>query len=352
MERDVVKKEGHYQLPLPFWNEDVHLPDNRMQAFSRLKSLKRKLSLDNDYKIWYDTSVQALISKGYASEADTSKDVEGKVWYVPHFGVYHPKKEKWRLVFDFSVSYQDRSLNDELIQGPNLSNRMLGPIIRFRKDDIAYMADIEAMFYQVLVPEEQRCFLRFVYWPEGRLDADPVTYEMCVHPFGAVSSGSCANFALQKTARDEEYRFGSEASKALLRDFYVDDHLKSVADVEHAKVLFGATREMCASGGFNLYKFVSNSSELLEHIPSDCLAPSLVDLNMPGQQLPMERALGVSWCLEDDTLRFRIVLKDKPLTRSGVLSTIGSIYDPTGVAGCFLLPGRLILQSITLLGGG
>ena len=61
----------------------------------------------------------------------------------------------------------------------------------------------------------------------------------------------------------------------------------------------------------------------------------------------MERALGVFWCIEDDTLQFRIVLQDKPLTRTGVLATIGSVFDPIGVAGPFLLPGRRVLQKST-----
>ena len=77
---------------------------------------------------------------------------------------------------------------------------MIGVILRFRKEPVAYMADIEAMYHQVTVPEEYRSLLRFLYWPDGDLDAEPEDYEMCVHSFGAVSSGSCANYALQRTA--------------------------------------------------------------------------------------------------------------------------------------------------------
>ena len=180
MDEGVTKKNGHYQLPLPFRNKNVHLPDNKRQALSRLRSLKRKLLVDGDYKAAYDKFVQALLSNGHARIADVSKDVKGKVWHVPHFGVFNAKKGKLRMVYDFSVQFHERCLNDELIQGPNLANTMLGVIIRFRKEEIAYMADIESMFYQVMVPEEQRCFLRFLYWPDGQLDADPVEYEMCV----------------------------------------------------------------------------------------------------------------------------------------------------------------------------
>ena len=68
---------------------------------------------------------------------------------------------------------------------------------------------------------------------------------------------------------------------------------------------------------------------------------------MSKQQIPLEPALGVFWSVEQDTLQFRIVLQDKPLTRRGVLATVASVHDPTGVAGPFLLPGRKVLQLIT-----
>ena len=49
------------------------------------------------------------------------------------------------------------------------------------------------MYHQVAVSEEYRSLLRFIYWPDGDLDAQLEDYEMCVHSFGAVSPGSCAN---------------------------------------------------------------------------------------------------------------------------------------------------------------
>ena len=54
--------------------------------------------------------------------------------------------------------------------------------------------------------------------------------------------------------------------------------------------------------------------------------------------------LGVEWNIENDAFKFRITLKDKPLTRRGILSTVSSIYDPLGFAAPFLLRGKRILQ--------
>ena len=76
----------------------------------------------------------------------------------------------------------------------------------------------------------------------------------------------------------------------------------------------------------------------------------LKDLNQTTEYI--ERALGVHWCIEPDSLGFRITLQNTPLTRRGILSTISSIYDPLGIAGQFVLNGRKILQRITALKDG
>ena len=104
------------------------------------------------------------------------------------------------MVYDFSAKFGSRCLNDELLQGPDMANSLPGVLIRFRKEDIAITADIEAMYHQVMVPESQRRYLRFLWWPDGNTTQEAEVYEMCVHPFGAISSGGCAHFALKKTA--------------------------------------------------------------------------------------------------------------------------------------------------------
>jgi len=62
--------------------------------------------------------------------------------------------------------------------------------------------------------------------------------------------------------------------------------------------------------------------------------------------LPIEHALGVIWCVEDDSFQFRIELKDRPFTRRGVLSTVSSIYDPNGFVAPETLKGKQILQQM------
>jgi hypothetical protein len=46
---------------------------------------------------------------------------------------------------------------------------------------------------------------------------------MNVHLFGAISSPSCSNYALRRTADKFEEEEGTEAANVLKKNFYVDD---------------------------------------------------------------------------------------------------------------------------------
>ena len=71
--------------------------------------------------------------------------------------MYHPSKPgKIRVVFDCSAEFDERSLNRELLTGPDLTNQIVGVLTRFQQNSIAFMADIEAMYYQVMVPNISR----------------------------------------------------------------------------------------------------------------------------------------------------------------------------------------------------
>ena len=105
--------------------------------------------------------------------------------------------------------------------------------------------------------------------------------------------------------------------------------------------------DACAHGGFHLTKLTSNDRRVLETIPTEERTKELRSLDLNHHCIPVERALGVHWHVESEKFRFRITIKDKPLTRRGILSTIGSIYDPLGIAAPVLLPGKKILQDLS-----
>ena len=278
---------------------------------------------------------------------DRLKVQDGKVNYVPHTGVYHPKKPgQIRVVFDCSAQFNGVSLNDYLLQGPDFMNDLLGILCRFRKESVAFMTDIKSMFHQFVVAEEHRDLLRFLWWLDGDPSKEVIDYRMKVHLFGASSSPGCANFGLRRAADDGEEEFGTDAAAFIRKDFYVDDGLKSVSTVPEAIQLIKASQAICSKACLRLHKIVSNKKEVLEAFPVDDHSKEIKELNLAVDPLSLERALGVMWCAESDSFRFRIELHDRPLTRRGVLSTIGSIYDPNGYLAPVTLRGKQILQQM------
>ena len=180
------------------------------------------------------------------------------------------------------------------------------------------------------IQEEHRDLLRFLWWLDGDSSKEVIDYRMKVHLFGASSSPGCAKFGLRRAADDGEEEFGTDAAAFIRKDFYVDDGLKSVSTVPEAIQLIKASQAICSKACLRLRKIVSNKKEVLGAFPVDDHSKEIKELNLAVDPLPIERALGVMWCAESDSSRFRIELHDRPLTRRGVLSTIGSIYDPNG----------------------
>ena len=133
------------------------------------------------------------------------------------------KPDKIRVVFDCSSRYQGTSLIDELLQGPDLTSSLVGVLTRFRQENVAFMSDVEGMYHQVRVPEDQRDYLRFLWWPDGDMSQDLEEYQMNVHLFGATSSPSCANYSLRCTAEEFGDGYDDESRSTINRNFYVDD---------------------------------------------------------------------------------------------------------------------------------
>ena len=166
---------------------------------------------------------------------------------------------------------------------------------------------------------------------------------MTFHLFGAISSPGCANFGFKQIAEDYQDEFGLEAAEFIRRDFYVDDGFKSVSNVDEAIGLIDKTKYMCAKAGLRLHKFVSN---VIQYLEAEDREKDLKDINLALDKLPVERTLGILWCIESDTFQFQIILNECPLTWHGILSTVCSMYDPLGYISPVILVGKQILQEM------
>lgn len=349
MEHSAVLQDGKYCLKLPFKTKEVYLPNNFTVAKQRVLGLKKKFLNNHHFHQEYTGYMNDIISRGYAEQIPQEQlhcEI-GKVWYIPHHGIHHPRKGSIRVVFDCGAVYQGTSLNNTLLQGPNLTSSLLGVLTRFRQEPVAVMGDIQAMFHQVKVAEEDRNFLRFLWWPNGNISERLVEYRMTVHLFGAVSSPSCASYALKKTADDNQFKFPAHVIQSVKQNFYVDDCLQSSVTEEESIKTVKALIALCQKGGFILEKWISNSrAAVLQTVSVDQRAKDLKELDLDRDKLPLERALGLQWCVETDSFKFKLDVKPQSCTRRGMLSITSSVYDPMGFLAPVVLSAKIMQQEL------
>ena len=341
----IQSQQGNYILPLPF-KRNPDLPNNRSQAEKRLTLLMKKLQADKGYSQEYVKFMNDFILAGHPEQVpqdELAKHVG--VWYLPHFGVRHPQKKKLRVVFDASARFKGAALNDFLHTGPDHMNSLLGILLRFRREPIAFTCDIQQMFHNFLVTPQHRDYLRFLWTND-----DPKIiqeFRMKVHLFGATSSPGVATFGLRKVA--EDYRnISTEATRFLKDDFYVDDGVTSVSTPQEAKELIKAATTICTKANIRLHKFTCNNEEVLSTVPISERKEVSKSIDIFKDSLYCERTLGMEWNICSDTFHYTTPTSAKPATRRGILSTIARIYDPIGFVSPIVLKGKQILQQITM----
>ncbi|KAL3968170.1 collagen beta-1,O-galactosyltransferase [Sarotherodon galilaeus] len=313
------------------------LPNNREQAMTRLFSLLRKLERKPRMKDQFIAFMHKIFDNNHAEPAlPLPKGKE--CWYLPMFGVYHPRKpDQIRVVFDSSAQCNGISLNDVLLTGPDLNNSLMGVLIRFRRERVAIMADIEQMFHCFVVREDHRDYLRFLWYRDNDPKKDIVEYRMRVH-------------CLRRAAKEGEQQYGSDTRHFVEREFYVDDGLVSTSTEEEAISLLQRTQASLSESNLRLHKITSKSVDVLKAFPAGDHAKGIKDLYLDGDAVPTQRSLGLSWDVKRDTFTFQVSVSDKPFTRRGILSTINSLFDPLGFVAPVTVQGNLLLRELTLDG--
>ncbi|XP_030835887.1 uncharacterized protein LOC115921808 [Strongylocentrotus purpuratus] len=334
LEKGVRKREdGHYEMPLPLKSKEMSLPYNKPLAIKRWNQLTARFRKNQKFQEDYTEFMKGVIAD-HAERVPTDRlNAQDRVNYIPHTGVYHPRKpDKIRVVFDCSAAYQGVSLNDHLLQGPNSMNSLLGVLCRFRKEEVACAVDVKSMFHQFFVSPEDRDLLRFLWWEDGKPGKQQV------HPVQPPSA-----YERQQRMEDE---FGADAAEFIRKDFYVDDGLTSVPSTQIAVKLLKDSQGICAKAGLKLHKVISNDIDVLKSFPKEDRSKEVQQLDLDKDSLSLERVLGVVWRIQNDVFNFIVEIKERPFTRRGVLSTVSSFYDPCGFISPVMLPGKRILQEM------
>ena len=223
--------------------------------------------LANQFSKWWDI-------KSYASKCDVSG---------------HSKEEQW------AAKYQGIALKDKLFSGPDLLQSLIGIIFRFREDPIALSADIETMFLQVAVPNEDSRCLQFLW----REDQEQKIEVYTRHVFGAKSLPTYAVYALQQVAKDNAVKDESLV-RTVQRNFYMDEFLKSARTPQEAIESYQKIRDILIKGGFNLTKWTTSDEEVKTQITEADRSTKVVETFETEPQ--SSSILGLNWNVDTDSL--------------------------------------------------
>ena len=332
---EFIRENGKYFVTWP-WKEGkaAELATNRELSIKRLESLLRRQSPEEFRR--YDTEVNRLLEEGFIEKAPALSVTDTLVSYLAHRAVVKEDREtmKIRLVFDASAkSKGGLSLNECLEVGENQLPLLFGVLLRFRMGRIAICGDLAQAFLMMRLQEKERDVCRF-FWidSEGKLTEFRFTRVF----FGSV----CGPFLLGVVLNDLMDSFNADKKETVseIKDnVYVDDMVLSVEDDKEAIRVWKDSKEIFASGGFELRKLKSNSSTVLNQL---CGEQSSKDSTV----------LGVTWKAESDLLfpGKKFIQELETHTKRGVVSLLGQLYDPLGLLSPLILPLKLFIQELWL----
>ncbi|XP_072940691.1 uncharacterized protein [Epargyreus clarus] len=344
------RKDGHFEVGLPWKTDNPTLPDSYEQAYKRLRTLEKKMENEPTFKKEYSAQVANLLKKGYAEACDGNEERSNVKWYLPHFAVVNINKpNKIRMVFDAAAKINGVSLNDYLLEGPDLLASLIKILFGFREKKIAVTADIEEMFLRVKIRSEDQPAQMFL-WRDESSEA-PRKYKMTSMIFGASSSPYLAHSVRNKNAADYEEGY-PEAARAIRERHYMDDYLDSFQSEEEAIKVIRDVIHVHEQASFNLRGWNSNSPAVLASIP-DTKKSKNVNVQLTTHQ--SEKTLGLRWNPSEDTIGFNTDIKRVPTevkcqqrapTKREALSAVMSIYDPLGLVSQYTITGKILLQQL------
>ncbi|XP_055591255.1 uncharacterized protein LOC129743295 [Uranotaenia lowii] len=227
--------DGRYTVTLP--KDDNKFPnigDSRDIAYRRLQGLERRLAKQPEICSQYMQFLSDYLELGHMRKAEVSLDRGRLRCFLPHQPVLKETSTttKLRVVFDASCATSNgNSLNDILLAGPVIQDDLRSIIIRSRTKQYMIVADIEKMFRQIKISEEDKP-LQSILWRNERTE-EVETYELTTVTYGTKPAPFLATRVLKQLGIDEKMRY-PKASEVIVKDVYMDDVLTGTDDEAEA----------------------------------------------------------------------------------------------------------------------
>lgn len=337
--------DGRFVVGIPFKNglTEPDLGDSRNRAVAAQFQLERRFAKNPKLGEEYSKHIREAIELGHIEEAPYVSDK--KCHYLPHHCVFKDSTTTaLRVVYNASQKTSNgKSLNQQLAIGHVKQSDLTSLLVKFRFFKHVFTADIEKMYKQILVNEEQRDLQRFVYRfspnePMKEYRLKTVTFGMANAPYIAIRM-------LQALAERVKDKY-PVASSIILSCMYMDDVLGGCHSVNDLFLAYEQLKATFDSACMNLRKWCSNSSDLLNRIPECDREAKAMVANV--------KALGISWSAINDvfTYDFHIKMDTHPDTKRKITSEVASLFDPLGWISPVIIKAKRILQSLWKSGLG
>ena len=332
-------KDGRYVVALPFRSTTKTLGESKQIALKRLGGLQKRFERDIEFRQQYSSVIQEYLELNHMSLINIPQDEES--FYLPHHGVIKDSSSttKLRVVFNASAkSSSGVSLNDVLMVGPTIQDDLFSLIIRYRFHNYVLIADIEKMYRQFLIREEDRKYQKILWWENDKIK------EYCLNTvtFGFAPSAFLATRCLQQLVEDEGHDFPL-AAKILKRDLYVDNLITGASTCKQAREIYEQMNKLLGRAQLNMRQWASNEPRILEGIKDINL-----DKDFKINKDYVAKTLGLYWKARNDSFIYSIKkpVIHKGITKRVILSEIAKLFDPLGFIGPIILYSKLIMQEL------
>ncbi|XP_066595071.1 uncharacterized protein [Prorops nasuta] len=332
------ESDGRYTVRLPFKDNNNIIHDSRTIALKRLLLLERKFSKNKILQNEYTRIVDEYISLGHMSLTKVNK---GSEYFMPHHAVIKQNSQttKVRIVFDASAKVSGgKSLNDLLLTGPTIQEPLTTHLIRFRTYAYVITADIEKMYRQVRVHQDDRKYQRILW----RHNDEIKSFDLNTLTFGVASSPFLAIRTLHRLADDERGSY-PRAAEVIKTHMYVDDLLTGADSISELREIRDEIIALLKSGGFEIRQWASNDTNVIHDLASN---ENTAEFILKTETT--SRTLGLTWRTIDDAICYNPspISQNERFTKRMILSDIARIFDPLGLLGPIIFFAKRLMQDI------
>lgn len=330
-----IRDDKGFIVRMPFKNKtEPQFGDSKKVALATLFQMEKRFKGNAQLKKEYTAAINDAIEKGHMKKIEVQP---ANAYFLPHHAVFKESTTtKLRTVFNASQkSSNGLSLNDTMAMGKIKQPKILELLIRWRQYRIAVVGDIEKMYKQIRIADDQQHLLLILWRNEvtGRIEI----YALTTVTFG-VANAPCTAIRVLRALADEVREKYPSVSRVIEENYFVDDCMAGEDTVAEAIGLYDDMKITLLSGGFNMRKINSNSDEFLKHVP---------DGDKELGHSNVLKALGVVWCPANDAFEQKFQVKEETVpTKRGLVSQVASLYDPLGLIAPVITKAKLIIQEV------